>query len=101
MDNLTKFIEQLLKDKGLPELKPEVHVQLVDDLSGRFTQLLNRRLIESLTDEQKLELEKIIDEQPPDINKIQVFMAEKIPNTVEVTAQAMKEFRSLYLGDQA
>jgi hypothetical protein len=101
MDNLAKYIEQLLKDKGLPELKPEVHSQLVDELSGRFTQLLNRRLIESLTDEQKLELEKIINEQPPDINKIQNFMAEKIPNTVEITAQAMKEFRGLYLGDQA
>jgi len=101
MDNVTKFIEQLLEEKGLTELDPEVRTELVEDLSSRFTQFLNTRLIDTLTDDDKLELSKLVDEQPPDMDKIQKYIAEKIPDTVTITANAMKEFRGLYLGEQA
>jgi hypothetical protein len=101
MDNVTKFIEQLLEEKGLAELDPEVRTELVEDLSSRFTQFLNTRLIDTLIDDEKLELSKLVDEQPPDMDKIQKYIAEKIPDTITITANAMKEFRGLYLGEQA
>lgn len=101
MDNVSQFIEQLIKDQGMPQLDEDVHKQLVGDLSGRFTQFLNKRLIEAVPPEDMPELEQLLDQQPPDMTKIQEFMASKLPNTMEITANSMVEFRSLYLGDKA
>lgn len=101
MDNVNQFIEQLIKDQGLPQLDEAVHKQMVSDLSVRLTQFLNKRLIEAVPPEAMPELEQLLDQQPPDMSKIQEFIASKLPNMVEITANAMVEFRSLYLGDKA
>lgn len=96
---LEQFIAQLLQDKGLPPgLDPEVRSQLVSDLSTRVTDLINRRLIESMSEEQARNFNRILDQEPADPTAIQQFITENIKNKEEITSGALLEFRELYLG---
>jgi hypothetical protein len=99
MDNVQIFIEQLLRDKDMPELDQDVKDQLVKDLSDRLTKYINKRVIESLPEEDLPELEQLIDSENPDQTKIQEYIATKSIDLVGVTTKAMDEFRKIYLGE--
>ncbi len=99
---MEEFIEQLLKDKGVPEgVDPEVRKQLAADLVSRATDFVNRRMIDSLSDEQLAEFEKILDEQPNDTSALQNFIEKNVADKESITAAALLEFRALYLGKAA
>lgn len=96
---LEQFITQLLQDKGLPpSLGPEVRSQLVSDLTTRVTDLINKRLIEGMSEEQVRNFNRILDQEPIDSTAIQQFITENIKNKEEITSGALLEFRELYLG---
>ncbi len=100
-ESIDDFIEQMLADKGLPALDPDVHEQLVADLGDRLTKLINRRVIESLPEKALPEFESITKEQPLNEQKMQNFIKHNISDLRQVTLDAMVEFRSLYLGYNA
>ncbi|MDB5166130.1 MAG: hypothetical protein JWM37_202 [Candidatus Saccharibacteria bacterium] len=96
------FILQLLSEKGLPaDLDEAVQEQLIHDLSERASNLVNKRIIESLSDEDATALEHLVDTQPENAEAFQQFIAEHVPNQQEITTRALLEFRALYLGIQA
>lgn len=99
MDNVELFIEQLLKEKKMPEVDNEVHTQLVHDLSDRLTKLINRRVIESLPPEALPGLEKLLDTGNPDQQKIQEYISKHSQDLVGITSKTMNEFRQMYLVD--
>ncbi|HUD07057.1 MAG TPA: DUF5663 domain-containing protein [Candidatus Saccharimonadales bacterium] len=101
MENVNQFIEQLLKDKGLPKLDEEVHKQLVSDLSARLIDFINRKLIEVMPEQDINSFIELLDEDPISAEKIERFIDEKVPNKQRVTTDAMVEFRSLYLGNNS
>ena len=96
---IEKFIKQLLQEKGLPpNLEPKVYDQLVKDLNERAVDLINRRLIDSMTDEQAQEFDKLLAAHPEDIPAAQEFIQKNVPNQAEVVTATLGEFRQLYLG---
>lgn len=101
MDSVNQFIEQLLKDKGLPELDESVHQQLVSDLSTRLVDFINRRLINAMDDESVKQFNELLEREPVDPAAVQEFISTHVPNKVQVTADAMAEFRALYIGETA
>jgi succinate dehydrogenase flavin-adding protein (antitoxin of CptAB toxin-antitoxin module) len=61
--------------------------------------LINKRVIESLNDEQLGQFEQIIDNEPDDTEKIQKFIEKNVPEREQITTSALMEFRDLYLGN--
>lgn len=97
---IEKFIKQLLKEKGLPpNLEPKVYDQLVKDLSERAVDLINRRQIDAMTDEQAKQFDDLLAAHPEDVQAAQEFIQKNVPNQDQVVAAALGEFRQLYLGN--
>lgn len=96
---MEQFIKQLLADKGLsPKLDEKVRAQLEHDLTERATDFLNRRMIDSLGDEDVKSLETLIDDQPDNANAIQEFINQHVLDKEQIAASTLLEFRALYLG---
>lgn len=96
---LEKFIEQLLQEKGMPAgIDPEVRTQLVKDLTTKVEDLINRRMIDSLNDDQVVEFNHLLDSDPS-AEAVHEFVDKNVSNKEEVTAAALLEFRELYLGN--
>lgn len=96
---IEQFIEDVLKEKGLPpDIDPAVRQQMVSDLSDRALNLINKRLVDALPDDKVSELEKLIDANPDDKEVFSKFIDENVPDKQQVVTLALSEFRSLYLG---
>lgn len=95
---MEQFVKDLLKEKGLSaNLEPAVYDRLVKDLSERAEKIVNKRLIDSLNEEQFDQLEKLT-ASSPDEQAVQDFINANVPNKERVVALALAEFRQLYLG---
>jgi hypothetical protein len=99
---MDEYIQQLLQDAGLPEsTDPEVREQLTMDLTARANDLMNRRLIDAMSDEDAEAFDKLLDEQPENIEAMQQFITDHVSNREQVVGAALLEFRALYLGASA
>ena len=99
---MEEYINQLLLDNGVPaSLDAEVRQQLVSDLSTRAGNMINRRLIDALTDEDAALFEKMIDSNPDDSATLQQFIDSHVPDKNQIVGATLLEFRALYLGDKA
>lgn len=101
MESITQFIEQLLKEKRLPQLDEAVHRQLVNDLSNRLVDVINHRLLEAMPDNDVEAFNGLLDQKPVEPEKVQAFIDANVPNKQQITLDAMIEFRTLYLGANA
>lgn len=96
------YILQLLHDKGIPDdLDQEVHDQLIHDLTDRAVNLINKRMIEAVPEDQLPALEQLITEHPDDAERFQQFLSAHVPDQQEIATRALVEFRALYLGADA
>lgn len=98
MEQVRQFVEQMLRDKGMPPMDEEVYKQLVDDLQNRLIDFINRRVIGSMSEQDAAGLEHVLDEQPIDPAKVQGYIDAHVPDKQQITLNAMMEFRSQYLG---
>jgi hypothetical protein len=98
---MEQFILQLLADKGLPEgLDEDVRQQLVKDLVSRAADLVNRRMIEAMSEQDVNAFNELLDGDPSP-EQVQQFIEAHVPEKEEVASRALLEFRSLYLGAAA
>jgi len=96
---LEQFVEQLLQEKSIPaDMDPEIKAQLIKDLTVRVEDLINRRLIDAMSDEQLAEFNKILDQEPANPEAVKAFIEQNIKNKEQITTGALLEFRQLYLG---
>lgn len=100
MGPLTEFVQQLLTDQGFAHPDPEVRAQLEADLTDSAIRLVNRRLIDAMS-EQDVERFNALLDRDPSPQTVQQFIEQHVPNREQVTALALVEFRQLYLGDKA
>jgi hypothetical protein len=99
---MDEYLNDLLSQTGaLQTADQDVLTQLKSDLSERVTALINRRLIDALPEEKVAELERMLDEQPDNVEAYQQFMVENLPNRQEIVNATLLEFRVLYLGADA
>lgn len=95
---LDEFIEEILKEKGLPpNMDPEVRKRLVSDMKTRVNDLINNRIIDNMNDKQLDEFNKLIDTKP-DEKTVQDFIDKNVSNKQQVATAALIEFKQLYLG---
>jgi len=96
-DEFDKFIADILDQKDLPGVTPEVRTQLQADLKQRLIDQINAALIDALTDEQAAEFNTLLDDPNFDDTAAQQFMAKSGVDLQKVAASTMLRFRDLYL----
>jgi hypothetical protein len=97
---IEQFVKDLLAKKSLPgNLKPEVYDRLVNDLVTRVNDLINKRLLETMDDQQLKQLDELTTTQPDNIVAVQKFIEENVPNKQAAVTGALAEFSQLYLGN--
>lgn len=96
--NIDDFIEQLLIDKGITDLEPEIKADLVNDMKTRLMDQINKAAVMQLSEEKAAELAEMVDSPDFTNEKLTQFMQDSGVNLAEVALDTMLQFRSSYLG---
>lgn len=100
MENqLTPFVDTLLKDKNLPGMTQEVFNQLRHDLVRDLRHQIDRALIDAMSDEQIDQFTKLMDDPGATGEALQQFVSETGIDSAAIIATTMSQFRAYYLGE--
>lgn len=91
------FLAKLMSEAGMDEVSPEVKSQMTNDLRARLNDRLFATVIMNLTDDQVTKFRELAESNPSG-DELEKFIDSHIPNSQEVFAGAMMQFRSNYLG---
>lgn len=97
MQNVDDFIEQLLIDKGITGVEPEIYQELKDDMKKRLLDQIDRAAIMALSEEKANELAKLIDDPNFTNEKMTEFMQNAGLDLAGIAAETMLKFRNFYL----
>lgn len=101
MENqLTPFVDTLLKDKNLPGMTQEVFTQLRHDLVRDLRHQIDRALIDAMSDEQIERFTALMDDPDVTSEVLQQFFGDTGVNSAEIIATTMTRFRAYYLGEE-
>ena len=98
MEQLDEFIVNLLKEKGVTGLDPEVEKSLKEEMRTRLNGQINRSAIEQLSEDKAAELVEHLKDPKFTNEDFGKFMQDSGVDLVETTTNALLAFRSLYLG---
>lgn len=99
MQSIDEFIEQILVDKGITDVEPDVREELKADMKERLTDQINKAAIMKLSEEKAAELAAKIDDPAFTNEQIAEFIQNSGVNLTEVTLDTMLRFRGLYLAE--
>lgn len=94
---LQDFAKDLITEKGLDSVDPRVYEMLVNQISTKANEMINARIVDSMTDETLEEFNKLIDTNP-DQAAVHEFIDKNVPNKHTIASSALMEFKGLYLG---
>lgn len=80
LDISTYLNTDLFDELGLVSLSPEERVRFLEEMGGVVQQRIMIRVFDELSDEQKDELEAIIQANPDDPHNIVAYMLAALPN---------------------
>lgn len=95
MENLEKFVDDLIEAKGFAGKDLEIVEQIKLDLLDRVEDRINAMIMEKLPPIVLEEFEKVLDNGNP--AEIQEFITQYIPDIKERTAFKLMSFRNMYL----
>lgn len=95
MDNLEKFVDELVAQKGFNEKDPEVLEQIKLDLLDRVEDRINAMIMENLPTDKLDEFEKKLDSGSDE--EIKAFVTKNIPDIKDRVAFELVSFKSMYL----
>lgn len=94
------FLEKIVDEAHGAKLDSTLRENMITDLNGRLQNHLLASFLQAFPNEKTDELEKFMDANPAQ-PEIAEFFKNNISNLNEVTASAMLEFRTIYLGASA
>lgn len=94
-NDIKGFVDTLIEEKQIPELDSDVLNQMKLDLEDRVESLINARILQNIPSDSLEEFEKKLDEETDE--NVMIFCKEKIPNLDEIIANALMDFRKIYL----
>lgn len=98
-EQLTPFVDDLLRQKNLSGMTEEVFAQLRRDLASDLRQQIDRALIEALPDDKLDEFNALIGNSETTEEQLQQFMVDSGIDSVTIIARTMTRFRDYYLGE--
>jgi hypothetical protein len=87
------FLQDLLADKGI-KVDSEMERNMIEGLNDRLQMYFMQTLAEQLSETDMEKLNAVIPNGP---QAIQDFITSKVPNTNELFAKAMADFRQVFL----
>lgn len=93
---VTMFLERMLDDGGMGDIESQVREQMLNDLRSRLQNKIFSSLIMKLHEADLPALNALIERKAPQ-EQVQEYLQQKISNLPEVVAEAMLEFRKLYV----
>lgn len=93
---LLSFIEDLLKEKNDPSIKPEALPQLKAALLKELNDTINTHMVAVLSDMDQKELDILLKNNCSD-EELDSFFVKKIPNLTAELASVLLNFRAAYL----
>lgn len=91
------YIEQLIEERGFPDLTAEVKEELKKDLVNRLDSFIGAKVIATLSDEDVLKFEQLL-KDGKSREEIQKFTVEHVPDFTTFLTNVLMEFRMVYLG---
>ena len=73
-EELKKYVTEIIEQKKVSGVDQDIKDKLIDDLTNRLQEQINRALINALNDEQFKEFEKLVDAE--DAEKVSTFFAD-------------------------
>ena len=98
MDGVHDFISDLIDQKMIIDIEPDVRESLIEDLSELLMREINNAAIRSLPEDKAIELANSLENgsiQPEGVGK---FMEDAGLDFEEIAFITMMQFRDLYLG---
>ena len=98
MQSVDDFIENLLNERGITEVEPDVKAELKEEMKNRLMDQINKAAIMQLSEEKATELAEKINDPDFTNEKMTEFMQNSGVNLTEVALDTMLRFRNFYLG---
>ncbi len=95
MDNLEKFVDELVEQKGFGQKDPEVLEQIKLDLLDRVEDRINAMIMTQLPSTALSDFEEKLDTGTDE--EIQTFVRSHIPDLKERVAFELVSFKNMYL----
>jgi hypothetical protein len=95
-----QYLKQLLVDAGQTDLGTELEEVLIQDLAARLEDRLILAAVEKLPQEKQEELTNLASDKN-NAKEVMDFLQTNIPDYDEVFAQALIDFREVYLDAQS
>lgn len=92
------FLENLINEAGVQVVDEEMKEQILIELYSRLDNFMVTTIIKNMPPEYLEEFIRLNEENRPR-EEIDKFMTEKMPNSGEIFAQALIDFRDIYLGN--
>ncbi len=96
-NSLDTFIDQLIEEKGFPDLSDDVRVEIKKDLLERVDSFISAKLIAALSDDDVASFEKLLQEGKSQ-DELQQFIQAHVQDPTTLVTQALTEFKGVYLG---
>lgn len=93
------YLKQLLVDAGQTDLGTELEETMIQDLATRLEDRLTLAAVEKLPQDKQEELTNLAADKE-NAKQVMEFLQKNIPDYDEVFAQALADFREIYLGAQ-
>lgn len=91
-----QYIDDLIDQKGYPNLTPEVREELRNDLKVRVDDFIMARVIAALSDEDLTTFETMLKEKKPR-EELQKFAADHTTDFTSFLTNVLIEFQGVYL----
>lgn len=98
MEEVEKFIDQLIVDKQLSGVDDEVRVQLKADLMQSLLDQIDRAAIDALPENKAEELSSKLDDENFSADDVTKFIQDSGVDMQQVSLVTMLRFRDLFLG---
>jgi hypothetical protein len=98
MAPLDQYVQQLLTERGMSHPDPAVRAEMVEELTERVDDFVNRRIIDAMSERDAARFVDLLERGNPTPQSVQSFVAQHVPNREQVARDALQDFRKQYLG---
>ncbi|TAK95049.1 hypothetical protein EPO05_05345 [Patescibacteria group bacterium] len=99
-ETIRQFLEQLIVEKQFKDLSPALKETMIESLHKRLEAHIIMAIAEKLDEKTAEEMNAMLEgDAPKSVGELQEFLKSRIPNIEEAIAEAMMEFRSVYLAN--
>lgn len=97
MEEIDQFIEQIMAEKGVDDIEPEVKEELKADMKQRLLDQIDKAAIMKLSEEKAAELAAKVDNPNFTNEDLTAFMQNSGVDLTQVALETMLQFRNFYL----